>query len=135
MSAMKQPFRFFDLPKEVRLLVYEHLHMPRSVLQQATGCEIESKYMAFTFGALATCKLMRDEVKPFLAKAYKTGNHETTHTFKIVNDDICPAMKCLWAFMKLMDIFGNDADKEWTEGKRDESLEHVRCVLFSRRPS
>jgi hypothetical protein len=135
MSAMKQPFRFFDLPKELRLLVYEHLHMPRSVLQQATGCEIESKYMAFTFEALATCKLMRDEVKPFLAKAYKTGNHETTHTFKIVNDDIRPAMKCLWAFMKLMDIFGNDADKEWTEGKRDESLEHVKCVLFSRPPS
>jgi hypothetical protein len=111
MSAMKQPFRFFDLPKEVRLLVYEHLHMPRSVLQQATGCEIESKYMAFTFGALATCKLMRDEVKPFLAEAYKTGDHETGRyvgapLFDFLNQE--PQVAAIQQFIEL--VFNSQAN-------------------------
>lgn len=128
MSATTPSFRFFDLPTELRLLVYTHLHTPRCVVQQVrlspsseTSGQIEFKYMTFAVGVLATCKLMRDEVQPFFVKALKTGDLETTHTFKVVDDNVLCAKMCLLTTIQLMQVFGYLSDKEYaTDGFKNQ---------------
>jgi hypothetical protein len=90
-----QSFPFFDLPKELRWMVYEHLDTQKCVVQQLPHLstsqsdgqqthsedegQVEFQFTNFAVGALATCKLMRDEVQPFFDKAYNTGELETIH--------------------------------------------------------
>lgn len=69
--------------------------------------------MTFAVGVLATCKLMREEAQPFFVKALKTGDLETTHTFRFVDDNRLCAPQCLEMTMGLMQAFGNLVDKKY----------------------
>lgn len=77
-------------------MVYEHLQTPQRVVQRIPhpipskrvrlqmhsedGGQVEFRFTTFAVGALATCKLMRNEVQPFFDKAYNTGELETIYT-------------------------------------------------------
>ena len=86
MSTTTQPFRFLDLPKELRLMVYEHLHTSTVKIQQIhipphTKGEVAFNYIKFSVGVLATGKLIRAEAEPCFIKIYETCALEMTQEF------------------------------------------------------
>ena len=119
-------------------MVYEHLHTPQHVVKQIPlpsepSGQVEFKYMTFAVGALATCKLMRDEVEPFFNKAFKTGENETNQKFSLVDDfKLCTqALSCFGVTFFLMRAYGKRADGTWTE---DQFRREIKRVSSSAAP-
>ena len=92
---------------------------------------MEFKYTTFAVGVLATCKLMRDEAQPFFIKALKTGDLETTHTFRFVEDNYLSAPDCLDTTIKLMQVFGDLIDKKYAADGFKNQIEHVSLATIS----
>ena len=118
--------------------MYTHLHTPRRVVQQVylslfskRNGRIEFKYMNFAVGALATCKLMRDEVQPFFVKALKTGDLETTHTFRVVYGNRICAKRCLDTTISLMQVFGDFFDRRYAADGFKNQIEQVILATIS----
>jgi hypothetical protein len=94
--------------------------------------------MTFAVGALATCKLMRDEVQPFFVKALKTGDLETTHTFRVVDENtiratddntIC-AKHCLHTTIRLIQVFGGIFDTNYAADGCKKQTERVSLATI-----
>ena len=116
-------------------MVYEHLHTPQYVVQHISSSsessgQVEFRYMTFAVGALATCKLMRDEVQPFFNKAFKTGENETNQTFSLVDDfKLCTqALSCFGVTFFLMRACGNRADGTWTKDQFRREIKRVSSI-------
>jgi hypothetical protein len=92
---------------------------------------MECKYITFAVGVLATCKLMRDEVQLFFAKAFKTGDLETTQSVGLVDDNIGCATRCLYTTMRLMQVFGDLFDNKYAVNGFKNQIEQVNSATIS----
>jgi hypothetical protein len=84
-NAEAQVFRFLDLPKELRLMVYERIHEKRLQKLPLPGCSVMCDDSAQEIGnLLRTCKLVHSGAGPFL---------KTDRKLALVHQDCVLAVK------------------------------------------
>ncbi|KAF1930201.1 uncharacterized protein M421DRAFT_419256 [Didymella exigua CBS 183.55] len=86
------PFCFFDLPKELRFMIYKQLATTTTntldvyPLEEDSGFRLSYRYTRYAVGLLASCKLLNEEAEPFFQKALGEDNPETACSFTFTVD-------------------------------------------------
>lgn len=99
MATTAQPFRFLDLPKDLRFMVYEHLPITTiKTLKLATTSGTRHVILTSTkypAAFLASCRLIHEEALPFVNSAVKSNPPNITLSFDFPGLDAKEGAYCL----------------------------------------
>ena len=108
-AATPKPFRFLDLPKDIRLMVYERL--PRSTNHMTVGHRHNGKRITLISHSVSTailraCHQVHQEALPLVNKAIREwiqdGGVKVIGTMEFL--DLCELQKLLYALCYISNI-------------------------------